>query len=110
MENENETAAQVETIEQVETAPAPETIAQVETAQETVNPYDTIITQKDRQIDALIAQNESLTAQITKLIQSGAQINTAQPLQQTQQPSLQDDWSLESIAREIGRGDHGRNR
>ncbi len=78
------------------------------------NAYDSIIAQQTEQINALIAQNQSLTNQITQLIQSGAQIHSgnvpaANQMQQAMlNPSLQssDDWSLESLAKEIGKKAH----
>ena len=85
-------------------APAPE--------QETdTNVYDTIIGQQGEQIQMLIEQNERLSAQIAQLIQSGAQIGVSlgvqasNPLQQFNSPSLADneDWSLESLAKDIGK-------
>ena len=59
----------------------------------------------------LIEQNERLSAQIAQLIQSGAQIGVSlgvqasNPLQQFNSPSLasEDDWSLESLAKDIGK-------
>ena len=74
---------------------------------ESVPAYDSIISSQNEQIAALIAQNQSLTAQITQLIQSGAQINANAfaMQQQMMQPSLQDsdEWSLESLAKDIGK-------
>ena len=59
----------------------------------------------------LMEQNERLSAQIAQLIQSGAQIGVAHgvqaanSLQQFNTPSLADneDWSLESLAKDIGK-------
>lgn len=75
--------------------------------------YQSIIDQQNEQISALIAANEALTKQVTGLIQNGAQLGTPQQAaQQTPQPMQQfnpqplsegDDWSLESLAKEIGR-------
>ena len=48
---------------------------------EHVNPYQSVIENQNAQIAALIEQNNKLTAQITNLIQGGAQI-----VQQGQQP------------------------
>lgn len=81
-----------------------------------MNAYDSIIAQQNEQIAALIAQNQSLTNQITQLVQNGAQIGQMQPaanvspLQQFMQPSLadSDDWSLESLGREIGKKERKR--
>ena len=75
--------------------------------------YQSIIEQQNEQISALIAANEALTKQVTGLIQNGAQLGTPQQAApQTPQPMQQfnpqplsegDDWSLESLAKEIGR-------
>lgn len=97
---------------------------------EQVQPLDSIIQQLQAQNAALMQQNEALNAQVVKLINGGAQVNT-QPQQQrpapvqqmpaqVQQmlsmgaqpdplgvinpPSLADgqDWSMEGLAGEIG--------
>lgn len=89
-------------------APEPEPEPKPETG---TNVYDTIIGQQGEQIQLLIEQNERLSAQIAQLIQSGAQIGVshgmqaANPLQQFNSPSLasEDDWSLESLAKDIGK-------
>ena len=80
---------------------------------EIANPYDSIITQQNEQIAALIAQNENLTNQITKLIKNGAQITgatgyKADPLANINGVSLADneDWSLEALAKDIGKRKH----
>lgn len=75
--------------------------------------YQSIIDQQNEQIAALIAANDALTKQVTGLIQNGAQLGTPQQAApQTPQPMQQfnpqplsegDDWSLESLAKEIGR-------
>lgn len=75
--------------------------------------YQSIIDQQNEQISALIAANEALTKQVTGLIQNGAQLGTPQQAApQTPQPMQQfnpqplsegDDWSLESLAKEIGK-------
>ena len=44
------------------------------------NVYETIIAQQQAQIDALTNQTNTLTQQITNLIQSGAQFNAQQPI------------------------------
>lgn len=74
------------------------------------NAYESIFEQQNEQIQALIAQNKSLTDQITQLIQNGAQIGNAQarniaPVQQFNQRALSDDedWTLESLAKDIGK-------
>lgn len=99
---------------------------------EQVHPLDSIIQQLQAQNAALMQQNEALNAQVVKLINGGAQVNTQpqqqQPTQvqqmpaQVQQmlsmgaqpdplgvinpPSLADghDWSMEGLAGEIGGG------
>lgn len=75
---------------------------------DSTNPYRTIIEQQQAQIDALIAQTTALNNQIVSMVTSGAQLNdnkSAQQTQQTQSASLSDDvdYSLESLAKEIGR-------
>lgn len=75
--------------------------------------YQSIIDQQIEQISALIAANEALTKQVTGLIQNGAQLGTPQqaapqtpqPMQQFNPQPLSEggDWSLESLAKEIGR-------
>ena len=75
---------------------------------DSTNPYQTIIEQQQAQINALIAQTTALNNQIVSMVNSGAQLNDNQPAQQTQQTqpaSLSDDvdYSLESLAKEIGR-------
>ena len=98
---------------------------------EQVQPFDSIIQQLQAQNEALMQQNEALNAQVVKLINGGAQVNTQprqqQPTQvqqmpaQVQQmlsmgaqpdplgvinpPSLADgqDWSIEGLASEVGR-------
>ena len=95
-----------------------------------VQPLDSIIQQLQAQNVALMQQNEALNAQVVKLINGGAQVNTQQqqqqptPVQQmpaqVQQmlsmgaqpdplgvinpPSLADghDWSMEGLAGEVG--------
>lgn len=77
------------------------------------NAYETIIAQQQAQIDALIAQSNTLTQQITNLVQSGAQLN-AQPAQPAQPAPAQgfnpkslaetDSFlSMEDLAKEIGK-------
>ena len=90
--------------------PQPE-LAQPEPAQpELANPYQTIIEQQQAQIDALIAQTTALNSQIINMVNNGAQFNDANPsqpdgAQSVQLHSLADDvdYSLESLAKEIGR-------
>lgn len=77
------------------------------------NAYETIIAQQQAQIDALIKQSNTLTEQITNLVQNGAQLN-AQHVQQTQ-PEPQSAFnpkslsetdaflSMEDLAKEIGK-------
>lgn len=70
------------------------------------NSYQTIIEQQQAQINALIAQTETLNKQIINMVNSGAQFNdNSQPTQPTQPISLSDDmdYSLESLAKDIGR-------
>ena len=90
--------------------------AQLEPAQqpETVNPYQSIIDGQNEQIAALIAANKALTEQVTSFIQGGAQLGAQQQAQPEPKPMQQfnpqplsegDDWSLESLAKEIGKRD-----
>ena len=89
-------------------APAPAPEQEQETG---TSVYDTIIGQQGEQIQLLMEQNERLSAQIAQLIQSGAQIGVSlgvqasNPMQQFNTPSLADneDWSLESLAKDIGK-------
>ena len=75
------------------------------------NPYQTIIEQQQAQIDALIAQTTALNSQIINMVNAGAQFNdnkpaqAVQPVQPAQPVSLSDDtdYSLESLAKEIGK-------
>ena len=72
------------------------------------NAYESIMKEQSEQIAALIAQNESLTNQITHLIKNGAQISqqpAQDPLGNIMTPSLasNDDWSLEALAKDIGK-------
>lgn len=62
--------------------------AQVTQPLQPVNsPYKSIIEQQQAQIDALIEQNNNLNAQVTQMVQNGAQFGQpAQQVQQTQQP------------------------
>ena len=77
--------------------------------------YQSIIDQQNATINALMAQNQALNGQIAQMVHSGAQITqqaTQQPQAQPVQPvqafnpqplSEGDDWSLESLGREIGK-------
>lgn len=105
--------------EPVQTEPVKEPVMAFETPIEpptepnAPNAYESIISQQTEQINALIAQNQSLTDQITKLVHGGGQIMgaqpvTANPLSQLSAPSLasDEDWSLEALAKDIGRRKH----
>lgn len=98
-------------------------------AQQAPASYQSIIDQQNEQIAALIAQNQALNGQITKMVQNGAQFyqpqqpaqTTFQPMQpqpaqmgyqQPQNPMQQfnplalssnQDWSLEALGKEIGK-------
>ena len=87
MENENN----IEQIEQ-ETPPA-----QPEGEPTQPNVYETIIAQQQAQIDALIKQSNTLTQQITNLVQNGAQLN-AQPVQPEPQPQQAQGFNPKSLA------------
>ena len=110
---------------------APEQSQQPQQPQQAAeNPYQVIIDQQNAQIAALIDRTNALNAQITKMVQGGAQISQpaqpvavthAQPQQQPQEfppvydggspmqqfapPSLasEQDWSLEGLADQIGK-------
>ena len=117
MTEQNITATQEPQAPQAPTQPAPQVPQQEpqEPVQEPQAPqaYQSIIDQQNEQISALIAANEALTKQVTGLIQNGAQLGTPHPpAPQTPQPMQQfnpqplsegDDWSLESLAKEIGK-------
>ena len=89
--------------------PAQDDFQQVQLV-EKPNAYESIFEQQNEQINALIAQNKSLTEQITQLIANGAQIGQQQtykanPMSMFNAPALadSDDWSLESLAKDIGK-------
>ncbi len=63
------------------TAPEPAQVTQP--LQPANGSYQSIIEQQQAQIDALIAQNNNLNAQVTQMVQNGAQFG--QPVQQVQQ-------------------------
>ena len=73
-----------------EPEPQPEPTPQPQPTPEpepTPSPYESIIENQNSQIAALIEQNNKLTAQITQLVQGGAQIT--QPGQPNPQPNPQ---------------------
>jgi hypothetical protein len=79
-----------------------------ETGAEDAAGYQSIIEQHQKQIDALIARNESLTSQFSRLIANGAQVGepaTAaqqQQMQQQQQKSPYEDIpSLADIGKSL---------
>ena len=96
-----------------------------------VNVYQSIIDQQQAQIDALMAQTERLNGQITQMVQNGVQFGQTQtvaqtqsvaqpqpmmqnttyqaPMQQLNTPALSDnaDYSLDSLAKEIGKPREG---
>ena len=112
-----ENTAQVENVmpaentAQVENVTPAENTAQVENA----NAYQVIIEQQQEQISALLNQTKLLNDQITSMIQNGTQIRDASA-QTTQTHSAlanlntqnlaDQDYSLESLAREIGKKKH----
>lgn len=93
--------------------PANENLQAEDNASENSNPYQLIIDQQQSQIEALIQQTKTLNEQIVTMVASGAQFNQ----QQTQQPQTQqiqttfnpvslanqEDYTLESLAKEIGK-------
>ena len=83
-----------------------------------VDAYQSIIEGQQGQIDALMAANKRLNDQIAQMVQSGAQITQSgmqTPVSQPQQPAQpaqnlnpqslasDEDWSLESLGKEIGK-------
>lgn len=78
------------------------------------NAYETIIAQQQAQIEALITQTNTLTQQITNLVQNGAQL-PSQPAQPIEAPKPQNAFnpkslaetdaflSMEDLAKEIGK-------
>ena len=90
----------------------PQNEPQSDTAQEG-NAYQTIIEQQQAQINALLEQTANLNQQIVNMVNSGAQFASTQsaqvedpkPMQQFNPQPLSDgdDWSLESLAKEIGK-------
>ena len=114
----------MQNIQQQSPAPTDDEIlawqAQPETQPETPNAYESIIEQQQAQIAALMAQNDALNQQVTRMVQGGAQFNQQsqqvgqnwpytpqQPntAQQFAQGALSngDDWSLEALGKEIGK-------
>ena len=80
----------------------------------TPDAYETIIAHQQAQIEALITQTNTLTQQITNLVQNGAQL-PSQPAQPIEQPKPQNAFipkslaetdaflSMEDLAKEIGK-------
>ena len=106
MENENTAIEPI--IEQTE----PQTAGEAPKSE--TNVYETIIAQQQAQIDALTNQTNTLTQQITNLIQSGAQLGMqaaqdtqpAQPAQAFNPKSLAETdsfLSMEDLAKDIGK-------
>ena len=113
------------------TAPEPQPAQVTQPLQPANGSYQSIIEQQQAQINALIQQNNNLNAQVTQMVQNGAQFG--QPTQQVQQvqqaqpaqyPNVyqpadlqehplstfnpaslanDEDYSLESLAKEIGK-------
>lgn len=117
----NENAAPADNTTQVENTTAAENVTpaenttQVENATPAENAYQAIIEQQQEQISALLNQTKLLNDQITSMIQNGTQIrDVTQHTQQTQsalanlntQNLADQEYSLESLAREIGRKKH----
>lgn len=73
------------------------------------NPYEVIIEQQNRTIDTLIAQAESLNAQIVRLLQSGVQItdgNAQADNGYVNDSALPEDYvPLKDLGAEIGKYD-----
>lgn len=88
-----------------------------EPAKPDTSAYDSIIEQQNAQIEALMKQNESLSSQVTKLIETGAQIRDAsagaapepepERGENYQRPSIEqlddkDDYSIDYLGNFIG--------
>ena len=116
-----ENAASAENTTQVETTAPAESTAQVETtapaenAAPAENVYQAIIEQQQEQISALLNQTKLLNDQITSMIQNGTQIRDVTAQTQPVQSALSNlntqnladqEYSLESLAREIGKKRH----
>lgn len=93
--------------------PANENLQAEDNAKDSGNPYELIIEQQQSQIEALIQQTKTLNEQIVTMVASGAQFNQQQSQQQqTNQTAFnpsslanQEDYTLESLAKEIGKRD-----
>lgn len=59
--------------------------------------YNSIIEQQTKQIEALIKQNENLTAQVTKMIETGAQIRDEGAGKADPEPSLGENFNRPEI-------------
>lgn len=62
------------------------------------NAYQSIIEQQSEQIAALMAQNQALNAQVTQMVQNGAQFNQYRQPQQVQQhvkPQVGQNWDVQ---------------
>ena len=69
------------------TAPEPQPAQVTQPLQPANGSYQSIIEQQQAQINALIQQNNNLNAQVTQMVQNGAQFGQpAQQVQQMQQP------------------------
>lgn len=116
---------------QMQQPPAPQQMQQPQTQQETPNAFQAIIEQQQAQIAALIEQTNAQSAQITQMVQNGAQFSQPahqvtppaqsvtqpvnqfpnyyepSPMQTFNPPALGDnqDYSLESLAEQIGKKD-----
>lgn len=91
----------------------PQNEPQGDTAQNN-NAYQSIIEQQQAQINALLEQTANLNQQIVNMVNNGAQFASTQQPAQVEEPkpmqqfnpqplSAGDDWSLESLAKEIGK-------
>lgn len=68
-----------------------------EPAKPDTSAYDSIIEQQTKQIEALIKQNENLTAQVTKMIETGAQIRDEGAGKADPEPDLGDNFKRPEI-------------
>ena len=117
--NANQSAEPMQITQPAQTAEPMQTTQPAQTAEPNAepaqaNPYESIIEQQQQQIDALLKQTETLNAQITRMVENGAQFNsqpaqTAEPTQPGQAfnpKSLAEHdafLSMEDLAKEIGK-------
>ena len=82
-------------------APAPIQPAQAVQPATPENPYQSIIDQQNAQIAALMQQNQALNAQVTQMVQSGAQFNGQAQQPQTTAQQVGQNWSIKPVPQEF---------